>query len=419
MQGRAFIIQADSRACRELRPFLERLGSGPQQEHDLQLCATLDRPVIAIAEHSSEDLAIAALRSGVRDYFKCPIPWREFESSLLKWMPAVGGPAPACEPNGPLANIGLVGESTCIRNIRQQVCRLAAVDSMVLITGETGTGKELVAQSIHQLSTRSKSPFVSINCAAIPDTLLESELFGHERGAFTGANQTKRGMFESSAEGTIFLDEVGDMSAYSQAKILRVLETREVNRLGGREAAPLRCRFIAATNQELERSVADSRFRKDLFFRLNVTRVELAPLRERKQDIPTLCQHFVNEFNRRFGTHVRGLEKELLDLLCQHDWPGNVRELRNFLEATFANSPSPALAIVDVPDFFRRIFGHTETRNNAERERLLSALTACRWNKSLAAKAMHCSRMTLYRRMSKYEIGSSQCTVAATNVTSL
>src|SRR6266700_2371734 len=161
MQGRAFIIQADSRACRELRPFLERWGiatfaftslsrasaaatavdadvvifvlsvaGGPQQEHDLQLCATLDRPVIAIAEHSSEDLAIAALRSGVRDYFKCPIPWREFESSLLKWMPAVGGPAPACEPNGPLANIGLVGESTCIRNIRQQVCRLAAVDSM-------------------------------------------------------------------------------------------------------------------------------------------------------------------------------------------------------------------------------------------------------------------------------------------------
>ncbi len=324
MPGRAFIIQAGSPVCCELRPFLERIGfvtfeftsfsqmcatssseeadvivfvlsatGGEQQQSDLRLCVNRGLPVIVIAERSSEDLAIAALRCGVRDYFKCPVPWGEFGNSVRKRMQRPG-PTQARESKGVLAGISLVGDSTCIGNIKQQVSRLAAVDSTVLITGETGTGKELVARSIHHLSARNKRPFVSINCAAIPDTLLESELFGYERGAFTGANQAKRGMLESSAEGTIFLDEIGDMSTYAQAKILRVLETREVNRLGSAGSAPLRCRFIAATNQDLERCVADARFRKDLFFRLNVTRVELVPLRERKQDIPKLCQHFVN-----------------------------------------------------------------------------------------------------------------------------
>ncbi len=368
-----------------------------------------DLTVIALAEDSSEALAIAALRAGIRDYFKCPLPWEELEASLRRAFHEMTAPNDRSVPSQLCESIGLVGGSAGVVQVRQQIHRLAGIDSNVLITGETGTGKELVAQSIHELSARRHRPFISINCAAIPDTLLESELFGYERGAFTGAAQARPGKLEASSEGTVFFDEIGDMSSYAQAKILRALEKREVTRLGSALTMPLRCRFIAATNRELEREVARCQFRRDLFFRLNVTRIQVPALRERQEDIPALCRRFICEFNGQFAMQVMDISHELLEFFQEYEWPGNIRELKNLLEATFANSSSSTLTISDIPDFFRHTLGHVATSEDAERRRLLAALTSCKWNKSRAAAAMSCSRMTLYRKMLKYDIAFSGC----------
>ena len=236
----------------------------------------------------------------------------------------------------------LVGESLPMQGIKAYIGKIASMDSNVLITGETGTGKELVAEQIHRSSRRSRHPFVCVNCTAVPDSLLESELFGYERGAFTGATGLNRGKFELANGGTLFLDEIGDMSPYAQAKILRAVEGKEVHRLGGQRSVPLDIRIIAATNQDLERSVADGRFRSDLYFRLNVARLHLPPLRDRKQDLGPLCEHYFQELNQQLGRNLGGFTADLYKDLLQYDWPGNVRELRNLVEAVFIECDSPA-----------------------------------------------------------------------------
>jgi transcriptional regulator with PAS, ATPase and Fis domain len=293
-----------------------------------------------------------------------------------------------------------------MREIKAYIGKVAVTDSTVLITGETGTGKELVAELLHRKSLRQKKPLICVNCAAIPETLIESELFGYDRGAFTGAYTAKDGLLKAAAGGTIFFDEIGEMSLSAQAKVLRALECKEVYPVGGKHRVPLDVRILAATNQELESLVEGDKFRTDLFFRLNVARIHLPPLRDRKEDLPLLCAHYVQEFNRRFQAAVEGLSAEVWDTFQRYSWPGNVRELKNVLEAAFINRPSRTIGCLDLPAAFRRRCHDIPTLPPDERQRVLAALLATNGNKSKAAEQLHCSRMTLYRKLTKYQIVS-------------
>jgi two-component system response regulator HydG/two-component system response regulator AtoC len=294
----------------------------------------------------------------------------------------------------------LVGVSAGMHRLRTLIDALAAHDSTVLVTGETGTGKELVAQTIHARSRRSAKPFVTVSCPAVPDTLLESELFGHERGAFTGADAYNEGKLAAAAGGTVLFDEIGDMSPIGQAKILTALETRQVCRLGGHRPVQVDVRFIAATNGDLEAMMADGRFRRDLFYRLNVARVHLPPLRDRRDDIAPLLEFYAAHFTKLYEGELR-FGPDALGLLCAYDWPGNIRELRNLVEGLFASGHRGVVTLRELSSQFDSLLHPAE---NAERHRILAALRACNWNKSKAAEKLNWSRMTLYRRLSKYRM---------------
>jgi DNA-binding NtrC family response regulator len=365
-------------------------------------------PAIAIMRDSSEELAVAALRAGVSDYFRHPVPFDDLLASIERCLIGVipRDTAGVVDPTipSPFQAARLVGDSPTMREIKTYIGRVASTDSNVLITGETGTGKELVAASIHRSSPRRRLPFVCINCAAIPDTLLESELFGHERGAFTGAHTAREGRVQQADGGTVFFDEIGDMSLPAQAKILRAIESKEVHRVGGRGRCAVNARVIAATNLDLERKVAEGQFRPDLFYRLNVARIHLPSLRERKDDLPILLDHYLREFNRQFRREVEGFTTEAFESLLRYEWPGNVRELRNLIEAIFINLPAGRITFADLPEPFRRRIGETAGLPKDERNQVLSALFTANWNKSKAAAQLRWSRMTLYRKMAKYRL---------------
>jgi DNA-binding NtrC family response regulator len=365
-------------------------------------------PLILITATSSEELAIAALKAGINDYFKPPFVFDELLASVKRCL-ADALPQQAAARRTPRVSHlvngqQMVGESPPMQEIKAYLRKVAATDSTVMITGESGTGKELAADLVHRNSARHQRPFVCINCAALPDSLIESELFGYEKGAFTGANARKEGQLKLADGGTVFLDEIGDMSPYAQAKILRALESREIQRLGARRSIPLNVRVIAATNHDLERVVEEDKFRKDLYFRLNVARIHLPPLRDRKEDLPLLLNHYVRELNFRFGLAVEGFTAEAFSCLLRYDWPGNIRELKNLLEVSFMNHPCRKIALLDLPEPFRRHFRDAAGLSQDERERMLSALFATHWNMSKAAQKLHWSRMTLYRKMTKYQI---------------
>jgi two-component system nitrogen regulation response regulator NtrX len=243
----------------------------------------------------------------------------------------------------------IVGESAAIKALKEQIALAGPAKGWVLIHGESGSGKELVARAIHRSSKRTTGPFVEVNCAAIPQDLIESELFGHEKGAFTGATSQKRGKFELADHGTIFLDEIGDMSMATQAKVLRVLEGQEFQRVGGTKTLRADVRVIAASNKDLEAEIRKGTFREDLFYRLNVVPIEVPPLRERKEDIPVLVRHFFREFAAEYGQKPKIIENAALDLFLRHPWPGNVRELRNFIERLMIMVPGPSITADVVP----------------------------------------------------------------------
>lgn len=361
--------------------------------------------LILLVPRSSEDRAVAALRLGVADYFKPPFSLEAVAGSAMRSLGESKAAAGATLPQGEdHAAPVLLGTSAQIREINTYIARVGNSQSTALITGETGTGKELTASLIHRHSARHKRPFVCINCAAIPDTLLESELFGVERGAFTGAHASRAGKLQQAEGGTVFFDEIGDMDAYAQAKILRAIETKEVHRVGGRAGIPVDVRVIAATNQELEQKVGDGHFRQDLFYRLNVARIHLPPLRDRREDLPILLDHYVRVFNQRFARRLTGFSPEALAYLLRYSWPGNVRELRNLVEAIYINRPSESIGVGDLPETLRRRIEETAGLPEDERNRVLSALFAANWNKRQAAQRLHWSRMTLYRKMAKYHI---------------
>jgi DNA-binding NtrC family response regulator len=356
-------------------------------------------PLILFAYESSEKLAIAAIKAGVSDYIKSPADETAIAAVVSQWLRGTTAAAihAASEPM-------IVGPSEAMVQVRVHVHRVAASDTTVLVTGETGTGKELVAQLLHGSSPRRGRSFVSINCAAIPDSLLESELFGYERGAFTGAQTGHEGHLRAADGGTLLLDEIGDMSPLAQAKILRALDAREIYRLGSTKRLPLDVRVIAATNQDLSRLVDEGKFRKDLYYRLNVVRVRLPPLRERPEDVPVLIQYFVEALNTRYRREVEGFTDEALQRLRAHDWPGNVRELRNMLEQSYAELPNTPVRFLETPAALRERVLDAQAPPHDERNRLLDALTRSNWNKSRAADSLHWSRMTLYRKLSKYSL---------------
>lgn len=385
-------------------------------------------PVLLMTVQSSEELILAALRAGVADYLKLPCSADELIASVERCLPGTlrplhDSPLHAHARTAELARLSvadsmtspMIGESPAMLQIKAYLRKVAASDSNTLIIGETGTGKELVASFVHKQSRRRQRPFVGINCAAIPDGLLESELFGYERGAFTGAYVAKEGSLELANGGTVFFDEIGDMSPYTQAKILRVIESKEVRRLGGKRSIALDVRFVAATNRDLEKLMMEEKFRSDLYFRLNVANVHIPPLRERKEDLLSLCLHYIQEMNQQFGLAVEGFSEDAFTALLCYSWPGNVRELKNLIEGIFVNLPSELITYNDLPEQFRRRCLETTKLPQDERDRLLQALFATHWNKRQAAQQLHWSRMTLYRKLRKYHIVSGGKKTKSTN----
>jgi DNA-binding NtrC family response regulator len=308
----------------------------------------------------------------------------------------------------PILARSMIGNSLEIWKLKSYLRKVAMTDSHVLITGETGTGKELAAQYIHQYSTRCAKPLIMINCAALPDGLLESELFGYERGAFTGATSSYPGRLKIADGGTVLFDEIGEMTHYAQAKILRVIESKEVYPLGGRRSVPIDLRIMAATNRDLDHEMATNGFRQDLYFRLNVARIKLPPLRERRDDIPLLIDHFSEKFARQFGRQIEGFTDDALKLLKTNDWPGNIRELMNLIERIFIDPPAEKINVSDLPESMQSRPPAGRDAASNERELLLHALSQTNWNKSQAAERLQWSRMTLYRKMAKYQIQESR-----------
>ncbi len=307
----------------------------------------------------------------------------------------------------------IIGRNKEIKNIISVLESVAQTDSSVLITGESGTGKELAARAIHLNSPRSTGPFVAVNCSAFVESLIESELFGHEKGAFTGAVRSKTGRFEIAQGGTLFLDEIGDLSIAVQTKLLRVLETREFERVGGNRSIKLDARIIAATNKNLSEEILAGRFREDLFYRINVLNIHLPPLRERKDDLPLLVNHFINYFNDKLGRKIKQFSSSAYDLLVEYNWPGNIRELENAIEHCFILCSSDIIQAEHLPKRLRNIPAEIPSnniikhRNNiiaAEKELILNALKNNRGNKTRTAKDLNIDPSTLWRKMKKLKI---------------
>ncbi|KGQ19362.1 Transcriptional regulatory protein [Lysobacter dokdonensis DS-58] len=358
-----------------------------------------------VASESSEALAIAAFHAGAERYLREPWTADALVSELRMLTP---GDAECACTEALVGSDRFVGRSNAVRQLKRQLARIAPTNSTVLITGESGTGKEVVAELIHANGQRADKQLVCLNTAAMPESLVESELFGHERGAFTGADRASEGKLSAANGGTVFLDEIGDVPLAVQAKLLRAIENREIHRVGASRSSTLDVRIIAATHQDLEQAIQEGRFRQDLYYRLNVLRVWIPPLRERPDDIPVLVQHYIRRFNRDLPRTIRGLSPRTMEALCAYHWPGNVRELRNVVEAVMVNTAPSATGIVDVmPEVMRRL-AFAVGAPKSERERLLQVLRETNWNKSKAAAQLCCSRMTLYRKMHQHDVGLRQ-----------
>jgi len=307
----------------------------------------------------------------------------------------------------------LLGRSPVMRRIAELILDIANSDSHVLIEGESGTGKEVVARTIHEESRRSGGPFVVVNCAAYAETLLQSELFGHEKGAFTGAIRRKPGRFEQADGGTIFLDEIGETSLQTQVVLLRVIQDRQFERVGGEDTISTDARIIAATNRDLTQAMARGIFREDLYWRLNVISINVPPLRERREDIPQLAANFIDLFNSRLGKNIRSLSQKAMDLIFSHHWPGNVRELENAVERAVVLAKGEYITPEDLPAQLKsqeplaHEAGGVSNLELLERDHVRSVLDKCEWNKFKAAKIMGISRSTLYSKIRKHGLRKS------------
>jgi two-component system nitrogen regulation response regulator NtrX len=372
--------------------------------------------VVMISGHGTIETAVKATRLGAYDFIEKPL---SLEKTLLAATRALEHSRLERENRDLRARLArgaeIVGRSQAIEELRRQIAIAAPTNGRVLIHGENGSGKELVARAIHALSTRRDGPFVEVNCAAIPEDLIESELFGHERGAFTGAVARRRGRFEAAHQGTLFLDEVGDMSLKTQAKVLRALEEQAFERVGGKETIRVDVRVIAASNRDLRDLIAHGRFREDLFYRLSVIPVEVPPLRERTEDIPLLVEHFVRLFCSENGKRRKTMSVEALAYFLAYDWPGNVRELRNMVERLVIMAPGDTIGPEDLPPPLRpkdrpapeeaaRERTLKEAREAFERAYILAELRTQDWNMTRTAERLGIERSHLYRKVKGYGI---------------
>ena len=377
-----------------------------------------DVTTLLLTAQGTVETAVEAMKEGAYDYLTKPIDLQRLKILLdkiverLETMREVKALRRQLRESGTFGS--MIGNAPEMRKIYQVIEQAAPTGASVLITGESGTGKELVAQTIHQLSPRASFPFVAINCAAIPETLLESEIFGHEKGAFTGAADRRPGCFELADRGTLFLDEIGEMTPTTQVKLLRVLQEQKFRRVGGRTEQTVDVRVLAATNVDPMEAVQKGKLREDLYYRLNVFALCLPPLRERKEDLPLLVQSFINEFNARNQRSIAGLEQQAMRMLEQYAWPGNVRELRNVIERATIIAPGPFIEpqhlppiVVDEPAPTQQAqlaLGPGTTVEEAERRLIMMTLQHTRDNKTRAAEILGISLKTLHNKLNKLRL---------------
>jgi two-component system response regulator PilR (NtrC family) len=375
--------------------------------------------VIIISAYASAETAVAAMKEGAYDYLPKPFKIEEMRAVIQNAMASRSGEARLRDvPEGPLHFGALIGESAAMRKLYELIERVAGTSSNVLITGESGTGKELVARAIHQQSPRCGAPLVPVNCGGVPETLIESELFGYRKGAFTGAATSRKGLVDAAQGGTLFLDEIGELSPTLQVKLLRLVQERTIRMVGGIEDLPVDVRIISATNRDLEKMVIEGMFREDLFYRLNVIHLSIPPLRQRREDIPKLADHFLQKFRARLGKDIRKISAYAMDILMSYNFPGNVRELENIIERSIALESSsivlpdsltlsvhkriqespmsvPAPVIVEGFDLDHHLA-------DVEKELLLRAMESAQGVKFKAAELLGISFRSFRYRLAKY-----------------
>jgi two-component system response regulator HydG len=366
--------------------------------------------VVMITAYATVETAIEAMKSGADDFLIKPFQPEQLKLLIEKLL----NQKKLVDENIFLRNQldnssryqDLIGASACMKRLFSFVDQVAGVDSPILLQGETGTGKELVAKAIHARSNRRYGPFIAINCGAFTDTLLESELFGHEAGSFTGATRTQKGRLEMVKGGTLFLDEVGEIPLKMQVDLLRVLQEKSFHRVGGNRDINVDFRLVSATHQDLLKKVSREQFRQDFYFRLKVIEIEIPPLRKRRDDIPSLADHFLQRFRRETNKQVKGFREEAMLLLQSYDWPGNVRELENTIERAVVLSKSPHLKKEDFAFLFRvpEEKGISISMREVERHHIDHILKLCRWNISKAATILEINRVTLHHKIKKFDL---------------
>jgi len=381
---------------------------------DLLKAAKAVRPeveVIVITGYGSIEEAVLAMKEGAYDFITKPFKRVDLDKAIRKALEKQALVVKTRELERELEALqrssDIIASSPAMHKVLQLVEQVAPSSATILIQGESGTGKELIANAIHRLSHRRDKPFIKVNCAAIPETLLESELFGYEKGAFTGASARKEGRFELADGGTMFLDEVGDLSLATQAKLLRVLQEGEFEHLGGTRTIKVDVRLVAATNKDLVQAVKEKTFREDLFYRLNVIAVSIPPLRERREDIPLLAHHFLRTYARKNEKEVEGFSKEALDLLIEYPWPGNVRELENAIERAVVLARGKVITLLDLPETVHPAKAGERViaipigtpLEEAERQLIQETLQHARGDKALAAKILGIASRTIYRKL--------------------
>lgn len=389
----------------------------------IQLLRTLNRdfpylPVIILTAHGTIETAVSALKNGAFDYITKPFEQVEMKRIIFNAINTFEANQKEYRPPFLHPDLKIIGKTAAMQDVFDLVKKVADSPSSVLITGESGTGKELIAQALHNLSSRKDKPFIKVNCAAIPANLIESELFGYEKGAFTGATNSKPGRFELAHEGTIFLDEIGEIPQETQVKLLRVIQEKEFERVGGLKTIKIDTRLISATNRDLEKGIKEGWFREDLFYRLNVVPVQLPSLRERKEDLPLLVNCFLEEFNKKLRKSIQRISPEIMESFSNYNWPGNIRQLENVLERMILLSSNDEItldqlpsevrnpSLLQSPDFKAKGLKEVvkETTQKMERDLILKALGETFGNVTQAAKHLGISRKSLQIKMKEFDL---------------
>jgi len=383
-----------------------------------RILTTDPQPVcILLTAYGNVETAVEAMKSGAYDFLTKPVNLDRLEVLLQRAIKTKRLEASNLQLKQELDSKygmeSIIGQSSGMQAVFDTIRQVAPSRATVLINGESGTGKELAAHALHRLSNRGDNPFVAVHCAALSDNLLESELFGHERGAFTGATETRKGRFELADGGTLFLDEIGEIEPATQVKLLRVLEERNFERVGGMEKIEVDTRLLCATNRDLRRMVEEGTFREDLFFRLNVVQIRLPPLRERREDIPLLLNHYLKEFTVENAREIQGFTPDALDALIRYRWPGNIRELRNVMERMVVLSRGERITLRDLPGEVKEEGGPLKSSPTlrgatsmleAEKKMIMQALDDHKGNRTKAADQLGISRRTLHRKLNEFDL---------------